>query len=201
MVEMQETATIVHGVTRSSLALLDEVGRGTSYHEGLALAQAVVEHLAHLPTRTLFATHFHELASALCQHEHCSVHQMQVTFDTQDRLAQPIFARRIEPGLATHSFGVHVAELAGCPAALIKRAHELVSCRQPESRPGEDHHHQGSATIVVREPKGTEIGKTRNPNEQTKVWQELQDLDLEDLSPEQALALLVRWKARQPLSS
>ena len=201
MVEMQETATIVHGVTRSSLALLDEVGRGTSYHEGLALAQAVVEHLAQLPTRTLFATHFHELGSALCQHEHCSVHQMQVTFDTQDRLAQPIFARRIEPGLATHSFGVHIAELAGCPAALIKRAHVLVSCRQ-ESTSEDHHHHRGSAKIVMREPKGTEIGKTRNPNEQTtRVWQELQDLDLEDLSPEQALALLVRWKAHEPLSS
>ncbi len=120
MVEMEETATILHHATRHSLIILDEIGRGTSTYDGLAIARAVVEHL-HNETgaRTLFATHYHELASMADELPHLSVCTMAISDDEQGSI---VFLHRVVPGCIGRSYGVHVAKLAGMPQSIVRRA-------------------------------------------------------------------------------
>ncbi|MBV9259521.1 MAG: hypothetical protein JO215_16010, partial [Ktedonobacteraceae bacterium] len=120
MVEMEETATILHHATKHSLIILDEIGRGTSTYDGLAIARAVVEHL-HNETgaRTLFATHYHELASMADELPHLSVCTMAISDDEQGSI---VFLHRVVPGCIGRSYGVHVAKLAGMPQSIVRRA-------------------------------------------------------------------------------
>ncbi len=124
MVEMEETATILHHATQHSLIILDEIGRGTSTHDGLAIAQAVVEHL-HNETRarTLFATHYHELASMADELSHLSVCTMAISDDEQGGI---VFLHRVTPGCIGRSYGVHVAKLAGMPVSIVRRAEAVL---------------------------------------------------------------------------
>jgi DNA mismatch repair protein MutS len=126
MVEMLETANMLHHATPKSLVLLDEIGRGTSTWDGLAIARAIVEYLhnaSRLGCRTLFATHFHEL-TALADHLPgvCCV-RMDV-LEEGDRV---VFLHRVVPGAADRSYGIHVAEIAGMPRALTRRAQEILA--------------------------------------------------------------------------
>jgi len=122
LVEMEQTARILNRATPRSLVILDEVGRGTSTHDGLAIAQAVVEHLqARVGCRTLFATHYLQLA-ALERLPGVGNAQVVVQRDG-DRL---VFLHRVAPGAADRSWGVHVARLAGVPAPVIERARDLL---------------------------------------------------------------------------
>ena len=119
MVEMTEAAAIVHAATEHSLVLMDEIGRGTSTFDGLALAGAIAHHL-HDRNRsfTLFATHYFELTDFPAQHERAiNVHVAAV--ESGDDIA---FLHEIEPGPASRSYGVQVARLAGMPAALLRQA-------------------------------------------------------------------------------
>ncbi|MEO8955500.1 MAG: DNA mismatch repair protein MutS [Ktedonobacteraceae bacterium] len=124
MVEMEETATILHHATRHSLIILDEIGRGTSTYDGLAIARAVVEHL-HTMTgaRTLFATHYHELAALADELPHCHVYTMAISDDKQGEI---VFLHRVTPGCIGRSYGVHVAKLAGMPPSIVRRAEEIL---------------------------------------------------------------------------
>ena len=123
MVEMTETANILHHATDRSLVVLDEIGRGTSTLDGLSLAWAITENLAERGTRTLFATHYHELTAIpdrlpTVTNLHVSVREWQ------DRI---VFLHLIQPGRTNQSYGIHVAELAGLPIAAIERARELLA--------------------------------------------------------------------------
>ncbi len=135
MVEMTETANILHHATPRSLVILDEIGRGTSTLDGLSLAWAIAEWLAvgtrssiALGPRTLFATHYHELTRlqellpGRVQNLHVAVRE----WPPGDPEAQLVFLHRIERGRADRSYGVHVARLAGVPAAVVARAHEVL---------------------------------------------------------------------------
>ncbi len=120
MIEMEETATILHHATRHSLIILDEIGRGTSTYDGLAIARAVVEHLHNqLGARTLFATHYHELARMADELPHLSVYTVAISEDEQGNI---VFLHRVVSGNAGRSYGVHVARLAGMPLNVVKRA-------------------------------------------------------------------------------
>jgi DNA mismatch repair protein MutS len=126
MVEMVETASILNQATRRSLVILDEVGRGTSTYDGLSIAHAVVEHLHNNPRlgcKTLFATHYHELTELAATLPGVRNYNVAVTEDD----GQIIFLRRIIPGGADRSYGVHVARLAGMPRAVVNRAQELLT--------------------------------------------------------------------------
>jgi DNA mismatch repair protein MutS len=124
MVEMEETATILHHATRHSLIILDEIGRGTSTYDGLAIARAVVEHLHSVTqARTLFATHYHELAAMAGELPHLRVYTMAISNDEQDEI---IFLHHVIPGSAGRSYGVHVAKLAGMPPGVVRRAGEVL---------------------------------------------------------------------------
>ena len=126
LVEMLETASILHNATPRSLLLFDEIGRGTSTYDGMAIARAVVEFIHHRPevaAKTLFATHYHELvdlAAFLPRVKNCNV-------AVSEEEGRVVFLHRILPGGADRSYGVHVAQLAGMPRPVIQRAQEVLS--------------------------------------------------------------------------
>jgi DNA mismatch repair protein MutS len=126
MVEMAETANILHHVTPQSLVLLDEIGRGTATFDGLAIAWAVVEYLQQLaggPPRTLFATHYHELTE-LAVTLPSIVNLKMAVREWGDRV---IFTHRVETGPSDRSYGIHVARLAGVPLPVVARAEEILA--------------------------------------------------------------------------
>src|SRR5579875_1820702 len=124
MVEMEETAAILRHATRHSLIILDEIGRGTSTYDGLAIARSVVEHL-HNETgaRTLFATHYHELAPLAGALPHLKVYTMEISDDGHGGI---VFLHRVVPGCVGRSYGVHVAKLAGMPPSIVERAETVL---------------------------------------------------------------------------
>jgi DNA mismatch repair protein MutS len=125
MVEMNETASIINNVTAQSLILLDEIGRGTSTYDGISIAWSIAEHLHNTPQRpiTLFATHYHELNEL--QEKLPRVKNYHIT--NKEVGNKIIFLRKLAPGGSTHSFGIHVAKMAGMPPALISRANEILT--------------------------------------------------------------------------
>jgi len=135
MVEMTETAAILHAATPRSLVILDEIGRGTSTYDGLAIAQATLEYLHHHPTcrpKTLFATHYHELTALTDVLPRIRNAKVDVREDGED----VAFLHRVVPGGADRSYGIHVARLAGVPKAVVQRAEELLANLEAKPRPG-----------------------------------------------------------------
>jgi DNA mismatch repair protein MutS len=125
MVEMTETAHILHHATARSLIVLDEIGRGTSTFDGVSIAWAVAEYLhdhAPVAARTLFATHYHELAELAVTRERVKNYNIAVK-EWNDQI---IFLRKIVKGSASHSYGIQVGRLAGLPEAVIDRAREIL---------------------------------------------------------------------------
>src|SRR5690348_8479423 len=128
MLEMVETSYILRHATPRSLVILDEVGRGTSTRDGLAIARAVLEHLHdRIGARTLFATHYHELADATAHLSRLRALQMAVT----ERNGEAVFLHRVVPGASSHSYGLHVARMAGVPATVLDRAADLLAAPAP----------------------------------------------------------------------
>jgi DNA mismatch repair protein MutS len=179
MVEMLETAAILNHATRRSLIILDEIGRGTSTYDGLAIARAVAEYLHSHPRlgcKTLFATHYHELtqlADTLPR-----VRNFNVAVSEED--GSIVFLRRIVPGGADRSYGVHVAQLAGLPGSVVHRAWEVL--RELEAR--------NSAA----EPKGRRRRRNVPGAEQlplltmpSSVLEELVGLDVTSMTPLEAI--------------
>jgi len=183
MVEMLETAAILRGATRRSLILFDEVGRGTSTYDGLAIARAVVEHLHARPQRaakTLFATHYHEmtaLAESLPR-----VRNQSVAVTEQD--GKVVFLHRIVDGGADRSYGIHVAELAGMPVPVIERAREVLAALEAAGRDGASRRQLAPQLPLLA---------TQVPSELEAA---LAELDLDALTPLQALTRLYELKAR-----
>ncbi len=134
MVEMEETATILNHATANSLIVLDEIGRGTSTYDGIAIARAVVEHLHEITgARTLFATHYHELAALADELSQLRVYTMAISNDNQKKI---VFLHKVMPGSIGRSYGVHVARLAGMPGSIIKRAEDVLKQLETGSGPG-----------------------------------------------------------------
>lgn len=125
MVEMNETANILNNLTARSLVLLDEIGRGTSTYDGISIAWAIAEYLHQAPgksAKVLFATHYHELNQMAARFAHIRNYHVKVK-EVDD---QVIFLRTLEEGGSEHSFGIHVAEMAGMPAFVVRRAKEIL---------------------------------------------------------------------------
>ncbi|MDQ3699291.1 MAG: hypothetical protein M3442_00035 [Chloroflexota bacterium] len=131
MVEMEETAGVLRGATDRSLILLDEIGRGTSTHDGMAIAWAVIEHLAAGPVRprAIIATHYHELAGLGTAYPQLTLLRAAV----DERADGVVFTHRIEPGAADRSFGIEVARLAGLPPTVLTRARQVADAVEPLS--------------------------------------------------------------------
>jgi DNA mismatch repair protein MutS len=185
MVEMTETANILHNLSPRSLVLLDEIGRGTSTYDGISIAWAVMEFLhnhAGIAPRTLFATHYHEL-TALAD----SLERMQnfnaVVREWGEKI---IFLRKILPGSADRSYGIHVARLAGLPLTVIDRARQLLATLEAS----------GSAHAALTPPPAQQRQLSLFENSHTQLLQELRTLSLDDLSPRQALDTLTDLQQR-----
>ena len=124
MVEMNETASIINNISQRSLILLDEIGRGTSTYDGISIAWSIVEYLHASPAapKTLFATHYHELNEL--EEKLPRVQNFHVT--NKEVANKIIFLRKLARGGSTHSFGIHVAKMAGMPPSLIERANDIL---------------------------------------------------------------------------
>ena len=180
MVEMLETANILNNATPRSLLILDEIGRGTSTYDGLSIAWAIIEYLHSHPKLkpfTLFATHYHELTELAELFPGVRNYNVAVT----EADGQVIFLHKIVPGGADRSYGIHVAQMAGLPAPVIARANEILKQLEASS--------------------GTTMPDNKEEKEQMRLFPEnnpLRDafnlLDLESLTPIQALNKLYEWK-------
>jgi DNA mismatch repair protein MutS len=124
MVEMNETASILNNLSERSLLLLDEIGRGTSTYDGISIAWAIAEYLHEHPSRakTLFATHYHELNEMAATFERIKNYNVSVK-ELKDKV---LFLRKLSPGGSAHSFGIHVAKMAGMPQQVIQRANKVL---------------------------------------------------------------------------
>jgi DNA mismatch repair protein MutS len=178
MVEMTETAAILHNATPRSLVLLDEIGRGTATFDGLSIAWAVAEHLHDSPehaAKTLFATHYHEL-TALSE---TLPRLRNLHVEIAERGGELAFLYRVVPGVAEGSYGVYAAKLAGLPAPVVRRAEELL--REYESGDIEDERVAGEA---LEHFDATAWGRG------ARIVEELLAADIDSLAPVEALMKL-----------
>ncbi|MGF1510168.1 MAG: DNA mismatch repair protein MutS [Myxococcota bacterium] len=178
MVEMSETAKILRSATSRSLVLLDEIGRGTSTFDGLAIAWAVAEDLHdRVHALTLFATHYHELTEIGRTHERAGNRHIMVR-EVRDRI---VFLRKLAEGGANRSYGVQVARLAGLPSAVVARARELLTSLERGERLG-----AGGPQLDLFAPP---------EDRSTVVLDRLRSLDVDELSPRGALDLVAELKS------
>lgn len=193
MVEMTEAADILNNVTNRSLVLFDELGRGTSTYDGISIAWAIVEYLHEHPksqARTLFATHYHELNEM--EKHFPRIHNYNVSVKEAD--GKVIFMRKLERGGSEHSFGIHVAEIAGMPRSIVKRSNEIL--KQLES----DNSQVGS----VGKPNVKRLEENREGMQLSffqlddpvlcQVRDEILGLDINNLTPMEALNKLSEIK-------
>lgn len=185
MVEMVETASILHQATERSLVVLDEIGRGTATYDGVSIAWAVAEHLHNVTQcRALFATHYHELTALsaslpLLANFHASAREYQ---------GQLIFLHRIEPGPADKSYGIHVAALAGMPAAVLKRARALLTTL-------ESGHSLTEKRDMPELPLfNAQPAQRAHPGD--ALIERLVSIDVDGLTPRQALEMLAELKEK-----
>ncbi len=177
MVEMVEVANILNNATPDSLVILDEIGRGTSTYDGLSIARAVSEYIHdRIGARTLFATHYHELTSL--SDEFSGIFNLSVSvMESGDTV---VFLKKVLPGKADRSYGVQVAALAGVPDIVVKRAEDILSDLEQ----------------IPVERKESLVQPPLFPEENSWL-EELEQLDLDSLTPREALNLLYRWKERK----
>jgi len=178
MVEMTETAVILNTATSCSLIILDEIGRGTSTYDGLALAWAVVEHIhRNIRAKTLFATHYHELTELAQQLE--GVRNLHVS--VKESGDQILFLRRVEPGAADRSYGIEVARLAALPMSVIERARQILATHESAE-------HTVTEELAGALPGAVQIQLFEPVN--GRIAERIRRLKLDELRPIEALQLL-----------
>jgi DNA mismatch repair protein MutS len=180
MLEMTEAAQILHSATPHSLVLMDEIGRGTSTFDGLALAGAIASHLHDkVKAFTLFATHYFELTTFPAQHH--AAHNVHVSA-AEAAGRHIVFLHRIEPGPASRSYGVQVARLAGVPAAVVQQARHALEALEAHSA-------QAQAQVDLFAPPPAAAAP-----EPSRAEQALAHLDPDALTPREALEQLYSLK-------
>jgi DNA mismatch repair protein MutS len=196
MVEMQETANILHTATSRSFVVLDEIGRGTSTYDGLSIAWAVAEHLASNPKarpKTLFATHYHELTD-LADSVPGVVNAHVTAREWKDDI---VFLRKIVPGRSDRSYGIQVGRLAGLPPSVVSRAQEILRGLE------RDELTRGGRPTLSGAPGDTltaQLGLFAPPLDgegssgHHEISKRLKELNVDDITPRQALELLAELK-------
>jgi len=184
MVEMNEAASIINNLSERSLILLDEIGRGTATYDGISIAWAMVEYIHEHPrfkAKTLFATHYHELNEMETDYKRVRNYNVSIK-ELKDKV---IFIRKLEPGGSEHSFGIHVAQMAGMPRSVVSRANEILEELEKS-------HQKHSLTKPVgdlaaqREGFQTSIFQLDDPVLK-QIRDEIQNLDVDNLTPIEAL--------------
>jgi DNA mismatch repair protein MutS len=186
MVEMVETANILHHATQRSLLILDEIGRGTSTYDGMSIAWAVVEYIHNHPklrARTLFATHYHELTEL--PNLLPRVRNYNVAVAEEGDVV--VFLHRIVPGGADRSYGIHVAQLAGLPRPVVNRAQEILAELERESA-------RGPAPSGHPSPDARQLSLFST--EPHPVIEALRQLDVNGLTPLEAISKLYEFQGQ-----
>jgi DNA mismatch repair protein MutS len=191
MVEMLEAAAILRDATPASLVILDEVGRGTSTFDGLSLAWSIVEHLHDEPGKdalVLFATHYHELTEIALVRPAVS----NATMAVREAEGRVVFLRKVVPGTADRSYGIHVAELAGLPSIVTRRAREILSNLERQELDV-----QGAPVLARREGESAGAGQMLLFSRPEAIaLEKLREADFDRLTPIAALALLASLQER-----
>jgi len=193
MVEMTETARILRQATKRSLVILDEIGRGTSTYDGLSLAWAVVEELstrARGGIRTLFATHYHELTSLEGKID--GLRNLNIA--VKEWKGDIVFLRRLVPGPADRSYGVEVARLAGVPRGVVDRAREILANLEEKSQDNRSRGAVERASQTLLPGFGAPPIEIREELTEHPIVTQLVELDVDGMTPIQALMLLNQWK-------
>lgn len=193
LVEMTETAHILHSATKRSLVIMDEVGRGTSTEDGLSIAWAVSEYLLNnIKAKTFFATHYHELTRL----SHPAM--IQLFLEVLETDGKIVFLRRIKEGSAENSYGIHVAQLAGIPKSVILRAEEILASLQKSTPYTQD---TDSCYTVVSEGDSNLNKKSVNTfnsvglfNDEELILDDILSTDTDGITPLEALQKIARWK-------
>ena len=194
MVEMNEAADILNNLSQRSLVLFDELGRGTSTYDGISIAWAIVEHIHENPkakARTLFATHYHELNEM--EHTYSRIKNYNVSVKEVDN--KVIFLRKLEPGGSEHSFGIHVAKMAGMPKSIVKRADEILALLEKENRQGSISGKEKEITSDIKKKKesssssdGIQLNFFQLDDPVlSQIRDEIINLDINNLTPVEAL--------------
>lgn len=190
MVEMNETASIINNITPRSLILLDEIGRGTSTYDGISIAWSIAEHLHNSPhqPKTLFATHYHELNEL--EEKLQRVKNYHIT--NKEAGNKIIFLRKLAPGGSTHSFGIHVAKMAGMPPSLIERANDIL--KQLETKHVDEE--ISDAVKKIAAPKMQLSIFDAHSETFDEIRKILEGIDINRLTPVEALLKLQEIKGR-----
>ena len=200
MVEMDEAANIINNATKYSLIVLDEIGRGTSTYDGVSIAWALSEYLVkELKARTLFATHYHELLK-LAEKFPESVKNYNVLVEEDIEKGTVIFLRKIVEGGTDRSYGIYVAKMAGLPNKVIKRANEILESFEQKN--------MFTKSSDVREATIEKVGGKQSKRKEngfqyplftakeSEIEREIQDLDIDNLTPIEALNKISEWKKK-----
>jgi DNA mismatch repair protein MutS len=191
MVEMTETANILHNATERSLVILDEVGRGTSTFDGVSLAFAITEHLSEkVRARTLFATHYHEL----CELAEVDPRVRNLNVAVKEWGEEIVFLRKIVEGAADRSYGLHVARLAGVPRRVIERAKEVLESLERLQIDGAGRPRLARREAPAERRKPRQLALFASEEERCKAA--LLALDIPNMRPVDALAFLADWQER-----
>jgi len=191
MVEMNEAASILNNLSARSLVLFDELGRGTSTYDGISIAWAIVEHIHEHPSaraKTLFATHYHELNEMQAQFPRIRNFNVSVR-EVENKV---IFLRKLVPGGSEHSFGIHVAQMAGMPPSVVRRADEILA-ELEKSREGQELSKPVKGLAQQREGYQLSFFQLEDPVLK-QVRDHIRKLDLDNLTPLQALNVLSEIK-------
>ncbi|MGY6562019.1 MAG: DNA mismatch repair protein MutS [Luteibaculaceae bacterium] len=186
MVEMNETASILNNLSERSLILLDEIGRGTSTYDGISIAWAIAEYLHEIPKlkpKTLFATHYHELNEMAKQFNRIKNYNVSVK-EFQNKV---LFLRKLVPGGSEHSFGIHVAKMAGMPKTILNRSNEIL--KQLEAQKAGNTKLTVEPKTATQEQMQLSFIQLADPVLE-QIREELENLDINNLTPLEALMKL-----------
>ncbi len=184
MVEMVEVATILNNATARSLVILDEVGRGTATYDGLSIAWAVVEYLHDkVKARALFATHYHELTGLTGRLKNLSLHTMKI----KEWQGDVVFLHEVTEGAVARSYGIHVAKMAGLPPEVVDRANTILGELEEKKKTQKPLFDDLPLFSVAKAP-------TYQNMTESKTLKQLKELDVDALSPREALSLLYNMK-------
>ena len=195
MVEMLETSTILHNVSERSLVLLDEIGRGTSTYDGMSIAWAIVEYLHEhsFGAKTLFATHYHELNDL--ENKYNRVKNFHIS--VKEINGKVLFLRKLTLGGVAHSFGIHVAKLAGMPSQVVRSAEKILS-QLEENSSGVEGKKGFTKIETIEEPVQLSFFQLEDPL-LVSIRDSLKEMDLNSMSPLDAFDLLRDLKKRTGL--
>jgi DNA mismatch repair protein MutS len=186
MVEMNETASILHNITNRSLVLLDEIGRGTSTYDGISIAWAIAEYLHQHPKfnpKTLFATHYHELNDMASQFKRVKNYNVSI----KEMGNTILFLRKLVPGGSEHSFGIHVARMAGMPIQVLNKAEEVLK----KLEFNHDLKNDGKSSAISTESGEMQLSIFQLDDPLLmQIRDEIVDTDINSLTPVEALIKL-----------